>query len=451
MGTQESRSPESVVKEIRRKTRRKFSSEEKIRIVLEGLKGEESISALCRREGIPTGLYYRWSKDFLEAGKKRLKGDTVREANTVEVSALRQENAELKQLVADLSLDNCRLKKSLNQGLERERYMRYSQSEKMEVIRIVEGSGLGVKATLRELGINRSTFYAWYRRYCEDGYDGLSVRKPAVRRFWNAIPPWERDKVVETALDHPEKSPRELAWHITDKRGYYISESSVYRILKAHDLISTPAFTVLSARDRFPEPTRRVNELWQTDFTYLKVVHWGWYFLSTVLDDYSRHILSWRLCSSMGSEDVKATVEEAIRFTGVTHACVVNRPRLLSDNGPAYLSGDLQEYLASRGIDHTRGKPFHPMTQGKIERYHRSMKSVITLDNYYSPEALEREIAAFVDHYNNERYHESLGNVTPADVYHGRLDEVLQRRERIKRRTMGQRRRLYREAIAAGV
>jgi putative transposase len=329
--------------------------------------------------------------------------------------------------------------------------MRYGQSEKMEVIRIIEGSGLGVKQTLREMGINRGTFYEWYRRYQEDGYDGLAARKPAGRRFWNAVPSWERERVVETALDHPEKSPRELAWHITDKRGYYISESSVYRILKAHDLISTPAFTVLSASDRFAQPTSRVNELWQTDFTYLKVIHWGWYFLSTVLDDFSRYILAWRLCSAMGSEDVKATVEQAIHIAGVAHACVVNRPRLLSDNGPAYLSGDLQEYLASRGIDHTRGKPFHPMTQGKIERYHRSMKSVITLDNYYSPEALEREIAAFVDYYNNERYHESLGNVTPADVYHGRVDEVLQRRERIKSRTMRQRRRLYREAIAAGV
>jgi transposase InsO family protein len=329
--------------------------------------------------------------------------------------------------------------------------MRYSQSEKMEVIRIVESSDLGVKRTLRELGINRSTFYEWYRRYQAEGYDGLAPRKPAMRRFWNAIPSWEREKVVETALEHPDKSPRELAWRITDSRGYYISESSVYRILKAHDLLSTPSFEVLTARDRFPQPTVRVNELWQTDFTYLKVVHWGWYFLSTVLDDYSRYILSWRLCSGMGSDEVKATVDEAIGASGVAHARVVNRPRLLSDNGPAYLSGDLREYLLSRGIDHTRGKPFHPMTQGKIERYHRSMKSVIRLDNYYSPEALEREIGSFVDYYNNERYHESLDNVTPADMYYGRAEEVRAKRERIKKRTMKMRRRLYTEAVAAGV
>ncbi len=106
--------PESVAKEIKRKTRRKFSPEEKIRIVLEGLKGEDSITAICRREGIVPNLYYRWSKDFLEAGKRRLQGDTKREVNSMEVNGLRQENDQLKHLVAELSLKNRVLKKSSN-------------------------------------------------------------------------------------------------------------------------------------------------------------------------------------------------------------------------------------------------------------------------------------------------------------------------------------------------
>ena len=110
-------SPESVVKEIKRKTRRKFNPEERIRIILEGLKGEDSIAAICRREGIAPSLYYKWSKSFLEAGKQRLKGDTMREANSDEVSELRKENEQLKQLVAELSLKNRVLKKSLS-GLE---------------------------------------------------------------------------------------------------------------------------------------------------------------------------------------------------------------------------------------------------------------------------------------------------------------------------------------------
>ena len=105
--------PEKIVEEIRRKTRRRFSAEEKIRIVLEGLRGEESVATLCRKEGLAPNLYYRWSKEFLEAGKKRLVGDTTREATSTEVVALRQENARLKQVVAETVLENRLLKKSL--------------------------------------------------------------------------------------------------------------------------------------------------------------------------------------------------------------------------------------------------------------------------------------------------------------------------------------------------
>ena len=150
------------------------------------------------------------------------------------------------------------------------------------------------------------------------------------------------------------------------------------------------------------------------------MVQWGWYYLCTILDDYSRFILSWRLCSGMAAEDVKQTLAEAIEGSGIGNPTVLHRPRLLSDNGPCYVSKALRVYLDKEGIRHTRGKPYHPMTQGKIERYHRSMKNILLLDNYYSPEDLEYHISSFVDYYNNCRYHEALNNVTPADVYYGR-------------------------------
>jgi len=117
MGPKAKQDPESVVKEIKRNTRRKFNSEEKIRIILEGLRGEDSIANICRKEGIVPSIYYKWSKAFLEAGKRQLNGDTIREASSNEVSNLRNENEQLKQLVAELSLKNRVLKKSLS-GLE---------------------------------------------------------------------------------------------------------------------------------------------------------------------------------------------------------------------------------------------------------------------------------------------------------------------------------------------
>ena len=326
--------------------------------------------------------------------------------------------------------------------------MRHSQSEKMEIIRTVEGSRIGVKRTLQELDINRSTFYDWYRRYREGGYDALASRPSHRRRFWNAIPPDVKQKVVETALDHLDKSPRQLAWYLTDTQGYYISESSVYRILKANDLITSPAFTVLSAKDKFDQPTTRVNQLWQTDFTYLKVIHWGWYYLSTVLDDYSRYILSWKLCTGMSAMDVKETIDLASAESGVDHAYIRHRPRLLSDNGPCYISGELKQYLADHGFTHTRSRPYHPMTQGKIERYHRSMKNILLLDNYYSPDDLKAQIETFVEYYNYQRYHESLNNVTPADVYFGREQMILRKRKQTKDKTIKLRRKYYRKQLA---
>ena len=314
--------------------------------------------------------------------------------------------------------------------------MRYSQAEKMEIIRMVEGSDLPVKRTLEELQVNRSSFYEWYRRYRNDGYDGLAVKPPHPRRFWNRIPEPEKEQLVAIALEHPEQSPRQLACFVTDTQGYFISESSVYRILKSYDLVPSPHYIVMAAADRFHQPTTRVHELWQTDFTYFRIVGWGWYYLGSMLDDFSRYIIAWKLFTTMATTDVKDLLDLAVEKTGIQEIAVRHRPRLLSDNGPAYVSEELKDYLATRGMTQTHGAPYHPMTQGKIERYHRSMKNEINLQKYYLPSELEQEIERFVNYYNNERYHESLNNVTPADVYYGRHQEIISRRERLKRRTL---------------
>ena len=171
------------------------------------------------------------------------------------------------------------------------------------------------------------------------------------------------------------------------------------------------------------------------------MVGWGWYYLSTVLDDYARYIIAWMLRTSMQAADVIETLDLARAKTGIAQVRVVHRPRLLSDNGPCYVSGELADYLEIHQIPHTRGAPYHPMTQGKIERYHRSMKNVVKLEKHYSPWELERAVARFVDDYNHRRLHEALDNVTPADVYAGRRPAILARRAQIKRRTLAQRKR----------
>ena len=166
------------------------------------------------------------------------------------------------------------------------------------------------------------------------------------------------------------------------------------------------------------------------------------------VDDYSRYIIAWKLCTNMRAEDVTATIELALAASGCDQAVVRHRPRLLSDNGSCYISGDLAEWLEDHKMDHVRGAPFHPKTQGKIERWHQTMKNRVPLENYYLPGDLEHQIGAFVDYYNNERYHESLNNVTPADVYFGRDKAIIRQREKIKKLTI-QNRRLQHQKQAA--
>ena len=326
--------------------------------------------------------------------------------------------------------------------------MRYPAAEKAEIIRLVEQSPLPVRRTLEKLGIPRATFYRWYELYQTGGPEALEDRPSRPSRVWNRIPDEVRTRIVDMALEQPELSPRELAVRFTDEQKYFVSEASVYRLLKAHDLITSPAYIVVKAADEFTDKTTAPNQLWQTDFTYLKVAGWGWYYLSTVLDDFSRFVVAWKLCSTMKAEDVTATLDLALAASGLDQVKVWHRPRLLSDNGSSYIASDLATWLKNQGMKHVRGAPRHPQTQGKIERWHQTLKNRVLLEHYYLPGAIEEQIGTFVEHYNHARAHESLKNLTPADVYFGRSEAITAERARIKKQTLTYRR-LQHHATAA--
>ena len=142
----------------------------------------------------------------------------------------------------------------------------------------------------------------------------------------------------------------------------------------------------------------------------------------------------------MQATDVERTMQAALKASSLKSG---QRPRMLSDNGSAYVSGHLKQYLKEESIEHIRSAPFHPMTQGKIERYHRSMKNVLLLEHYYSPDELRKRLTEWVDYYNHQRYHESIDNVRPADAYWGRQAQIVAERKKIKQRTMAQRRKSH--------
>jgi putative transposase len=150
----------------------------------------------------------------------------------------------------------------------------------------------------------------------------------------------------------------------------------------------------------------------------------------------------------MRAENVTATLDLALQASGCDSAAVLHKPKLLSDNGPSYIAAELAEWIQANGTIHRRSAPLHPQTQGKIERWHQTLKNRILLENYFLPGDLEHQIAAFIEYYNHQRYHESLSNVTPADVYFGRANAIIRQRKRIKQQTIHHRRLLHRKLAA---
>jgi transposase InsO family protein len=285
-----------------------------------------------------------------------------------------------------------------------------SANGKADIINLVKGSGLPCSRALAQLRLPRSTYYRWLERL---GESQLQDRKGGSRLPWNRIRPEDEVQILAQARASPELSCRQIALSITDSSGVYMSESTVYRILKREGLIKPVEIVGFKAAKEYRRKTGRPNELWATDCCHLRVAGWGWYYLVTVMDDYSRLILGWDLKTDMAGGSLEDVVQLAVDATGITSVPVEDRTVLLSDNGAGYISSQFNGYLRLVGIRHITASPFHPQTNGKIERYHRSLKGEINLQLYDMPSELKKAIAAFVEYYNYHRYHEGLGNVTP--------------------------------------
>ena len=309
-------------------------------------------------------------------------------------------------------------------------------TQKLAILEDVERSP-NKRKLLESLGIARSTYYAWRKRVASEGDSGL-VHGNRGAPAWNRLLDSERDHVLGQAKKFPQLTCRELAVRITDSGKFYISESSVYRILKAAGLIKPHVVEQKAAKEYHTKP-KRVNEQWQSDITYIKIIGWGFYFLISVLDDVSRYILAWMLSEDMTGESISDVVEMARSFAGIGEEDKM--PNLLSDNGSGYVGAAFNDYLDFWGIRHIYAAPYHPQTNGKIERYHLTLKINGSLLVFTTPDEFVRFMEVFVDYYNNERVHEALGNVTPADVYFGRREAILEARAELKSKSLARRKR----------
>jgi putative transposase len=305
-----------------------------------------------------------------------------------------------------------------------------SASEKAIILAQVEKQPRGKRQALMTLGIPKSSYYRWRRGQPDSGN---------WRRPWNRITPEEEDKVLAVAREFPNLSSRQLSAWITDNKGFAVSESTVYRILRREGLVKRQETQLMAAKE-YHTKTTRPHQMWATDASYFRVVGWGYYYLVTVMDDYSRFILAWKLQKDMSANSLIEVVQEAVDATGMTDVPVDDRTRLLSDNGAGYVSRAFRDYLHLVGIGHILAAPYHPQTNGKVERYQQSLKREVNQLPYELPSRLERAIADFVDYYNHRRYHKAIGDVTPADVLYGRRKQILQRRKEVRLQTINHRR-----------
>jgi putative transposase len=323
-----------------------------------------------------------------------------------------------------------------------------SAGDKAIILAQVENKTRGKRQALMALGIPKSSYYRWRQwQRC----DGLESHSGGRGRSWNRITPEEEGKILAVAWESPEFSSRQLAAWITDNAGFAVSESTVYRILRREGLVKRQEVQLVAGKE-YHTKTTRPHQMWATDASYFRVIGWGYYYLVTVMDDYSRFILAWKLQKDMSANSLIEVVQEAVDATGMTDVPVEDRTKLLSDNGAGYVSRSFRDYLQLVGIGHILAAPFHPQTNGKLERYHQSIKREVNQLPYELPSHLERAIADFVDYYNYRRYHKALGNVTPADVLYGRREEILERRKEVQIQTINRRRdynRGFRELVNA--
>jgi putative transposase len=308
-----------------------------------------------------------------------------------------------------------------------------SANKKAEILDMVAHSGLSRCKALGQLRLPRSTYYRWLKRLSEGR---LADNKGGSAIPWNKIRPEEVSQILAEASASPQLSCRQLAWRVTDSGSAYVSESTVYRILKREGLIKPAEIVGFKAGKEYHRKTKQPNELWASDCCHLKVIDWGWYYLVTVMDDYSRFILGWDLKVDMTALSLADVVQQAVDVSGMMDVPVEDRTVLLSDNGSGYISQQFNEYLRLVAIRHITAAPFHPQTNGKIERYHRTIKGEINQVPYEMPSELKEAIGAFIEYYNYRRYHEGLGNVTPYDVYTGKYLEIIRRRKEEKTKTL---------------
>jgi putative transposase len=267
------------------------------------------------------------------------------------------------------------------------------------------------------IGIGCSKFYQWRNRYGKlNEHNGLIPRD-----FW--LDDWEKKVIIGFHWDHTTEGYRRLTYMMLDLSLVAVSPSTTYRVLKAAGLIRRWNGKESKKGTGFVQPLKP-HEHWHVDISYLNICG-TFYYQCSLLDGCSRYIVHWEIRESMTEGEIEIIIQRGReKFPSA-------KPRIISDNGPQFIAKDFKEYIRICGMTHVRTSPFYPQSNGKIERWHKSLKSeCIRPKTPLSLEDAREVVKGFVDHYNNERLHSALGYIAPKDKLEGREKEIFAERDR---------------------
>jgi len=302
---------------------------------------------------------------------------------------------------------------------------RFTAPEKREALRLVRvtqgRTGWTVRRILTRLGFPKSRFYDWSSREANDHLDDLF---PGARRSVHAILPEEKEAVIEYALRRPREGYRRLTWMMVDEDVAYVTPSSVYRTLSDADLLYRWKRSRKSGQPP-PEPTRP-NERWHTDLMYLRIAD-TWYFLVTVLDAYSRYVVHWDLLTSMTAAAVRLVIHDALKKMGAN-------PEIVTDNGSQFKARDFKELVRDFELEHIRIRTYHPESNGKVERFHRSTREALDEQDLRNLGRVREIIGRWVEFYNQKRLHAGIQYLPPAEYWAGDpAARIQERKEKLAR------------------
>lgn len=280
-----------------------------------------------------------------------------------------------------------------------------------------EKTEIGAGRFIEWLGVRASKFYDWRERYGKANEHNAWV----PRDFW--LEDWEKKAIIDFHLKNPLEGYRRLTFMMLDQDVVAVSPSSVWRVLGQAGLLAKWNGTASKKGTGFAQPPA-AHEHWHIDVSYINISG-TFYYLCSVLDGYSRFLVHWELRQSMTEADIEIVLQRAREKHPEA------KPRIISDNGPQFLARDFKEFIRIAGMTHVRTSPYYPQSNGKLERWHKSLKSeCIRPGTPLSPQDAERLIQQYVDHYNNVRLHSAIGYVTPMDMLAGRQKEIQAARDR---------------------